>query len=102
MKNLIAIGLLNLAMASASWSLTPAEIFENVEAKYLSLDSIAFESTVVSETDYPDARTNGEKHASTTTCKASLARPSFYRIGGHLGSDPESRSRIVTTAKFQT
>jgi hypothetical protein len=80
MKYLIAIGLLNLAMASASWSLTPAEIFENVEAKYLSLDSIAFESTVVSETDYPDARTNGEKHTSTTTCKASLARPSFYRI----------------------
>ena len=49
MKNRIAIGLLHLAMASASWSLTPAEILENVEAKYLSLDSIAFESTVLQE-----------------------------------------------------
>jgi hypothetical protein len=80
MKTPIAIGLLNLAMVSASWSLTPAEILENVEAKYLSLDSIAFDSTIVSEDDRTDVRTNGKKPASATTCKARLARPGFYRV----------------------
>jgi hypothetical protein len=80
MKTLFAIGLLNLAMVSASWSLTPAEILENVEAKYLSLDSISFESTVVREDDRTDARTKEKKPASPTTCTGRLARPGFYRV----------------------
>jgi hypothetical protein len=80
MKTSIAIGLLHLAMVSASWSVTPAEILENVEAKYLSLDSIAFDSTIVSEDDHADVRTKGKKDASPTTCKGRLARPGFYRV----------------------
>jgi RNA polymerase sigma factor (sigma-70 family) len=78
MKPQIAIGLLNLAVASTSWSLTPAELFENVEAKYLNLDSIAFDSTIVRDID--TTASGGQHHKVTTTCKSRLARPTYYRI----------------------
>jgi hypothetical protein len=61
-------------------SLTPAEIFEKVEAKYLSLDSIAFDSTIVRDIDTTDSEIDGKHHKITTTCKVRLARPSYYRI----------------------
>jgi RNA polymerase sigma factor (sigma-70 family) len=80
MKPQIAIGLLNLAVASTSWSLTPAELFENVEAKYLNLDSIAFDSTIVRDIDTTAAGPSGRHTKVITTCKSHLARPTYYRI----------------------
>jgi len=80
MKTPIAAGLINLAMAASSWSLTPSEILENVEAKYLALQSISFDSTVVSEIDTADSGTGEKQPRFVGTCKVRLARPMFYRI----------------------
>jgi hypothetical protein len=80
MKKPIAIGLLNLAVASASWSITPAEIIKNVKAKYAGLDSIAFDSAIVLDIDTTDSEIDGGPRKVVTTCKVRLARPGFYRI----------------------
>jgi RNA polymerase sigma factor (sigma-70 family) len=80
MKKPITAGLLNLAMASASLSLTPAEIFEKVEAKYLSLDSIAFDSTTVTDQDTTDVSIDGRQGKTVITGKVRLARPNLYRM----------------------
>jgi hypothetical protein len=99
MKTLFAIGLLNLAMVSACWSLTPAEILENVETKYLSLDSIAFDSTIITEYDRTDVRANGKKPATPTTCKGRLARPGFYRVEWQR---PMTRSYVAEGAVWSS
>jgi outer membrane lipoprotein-sorting protein len=80
MKKPIAIALLNLAVTSASWSLTPPEIFARVEAKYAGLTSIAFDGTVVSAIDTSGAPNGGAAHTSVTNYKVRLARPTLYRI----------------------
>lgn len=80
MKKPVAIGLLNLAVASTSWGLTPAEIIERVEAKYASLDSISFDTTTVTDQDTTDVSIDGGPGKTLTTCKVRLARPDLYRM----------------------
>jgi hypothetical protein len=77
MRTLTAAGLIHLALACVSWSLTPSEIIENVEATYLNLNSISFDSTIVSESDDGGG---GKPHRTVSTCKVRLARPMFYRL----------------------
>ena len=80
MNKLISGGLLNLAVASASWGLTPEEIIAKVEAKYAGLTSIAIDGTAVSEYNAPVDSNDGTTHTSVTNYKIRLARPALYRI----------------------